>query len=213
MTFILIAGMIGAVIVISASAFQWRFAAKALFFIAVFEGAVRKWLIPSGSELFYFLKDGVLIGALIGWAVAQRSAPPRRITFFWSVFAVAGLLGAVEIFNPAMASPVVGAFGWKAYYLWVGVVLVLPDTFSTMPDLVRYLRTLLLVAVPVCLLAVLQFQLPPSHPLNVYAWDSAAINQFGDGGNVRVTGTFPFLTGYTGFLSFVSMLLIPLAAC
>jgi hypothetical protein len=70
----------------------------------------------------------------------------------------------------------------------------------------------LLVAVPVCLLAVLQFQLPPSHPLNVYAWDSAAINQFGDGGNVRVTGTFPFLTGYTGFLSFVSMLLIPLAA-
>src|SRR5580704_11720836 len=43
----------------------WQKAVKAALVLVVFEGAIRKWILPGSSDLVYFLKDIVL---LLGYA-------------------------------------------------------------------------------------------------------------------------------------------------
>ena len=46
---------------------NWRAAVKAALVLLVFEGAIRKWLVPGSQQLVYFGKDIVLLGAYIGF--------------------------------------------------------------------------------------------------------------------------------------------------
>src|SRR5206468_9375936 len=46
---------------------RWREAIPAALLIAVFEGAVRKWVLPDYGQLIYFAKDILLLGAYAGF--------------------------------------------------------------------------------------------------------------------------------------------------
>lgn len=48
---------------------NWRRAVNIAFFLIVIEGALRKWVLPQASELIYFLKDFVLLGAYVKYYV------------------------------------------------------------------------------------------------------------------------------------------------
>ncbi|MDY7015804.1 MAG: hypothetical protein SVX43_19855, partial [Cyanobacteriota bacterium] len=48
-----------------ASFSNWKGAVKAVFFILVIEGALRKWILPQASDAIYFLKDFVLLAAYL----------------------------------------------------------------------------------------------------------------------------------------------------
>src|SRR5437764_9719914 len=45
---------------------NWELGVKAVLVIVVFEGAVRKWFLPSASDLVYFYKDFVMLASFIG---------------------------------------------------------------------------------------------------------------------------------------------------
>jgi hypothetical protein len=118
----------------------------------------------------------------------------------------------VQAFNPSLGSSIVGLFGLRAYLLYIPLFWILTDLFPSKMELYKFIRNYSLLIIPVCLLAIAQFFSPPSSPLNFYAAGADKIATFGVGAEsvVRVTGTFPYITGLGTYLCTSLTLLVPL---
>ncbi|OLP18782.1 hypothetical protein BST81_08560 [Leptolyngbya sp. 'hensonii'] len=211
---VLLALFFGCVVIYFAS-MNWRMSVKAMFAIVVLEGALRKWFLPQASELIYFLKDFVLLGAYLNFfffmPVQQRVRIPQQLIFI-PIFLVTGWC-TFQAFNPALGSLLIGILGLKAYLFYIPLMWMLPTLFPTQEDLYKFLRNHLLLILLTCTLGIAQFFSPPSSFLNVYAPGRAVDTAtFGAGGlaTVRVTGTFSYINSYTGYLIVCFGLLFPM---
>ena len=187
------------------SFFNWRTAVKAAFFILVIEGALRKWILPQASDLIYFLKDLVLLGAYIKYFLFLRNEKKIPIANNFIniiIFIVAGWC-LVQALNPSLGSPLVGILGLKAYLFYVPLIWILPSLFETEEDLYKFLRTHFLLIFVTGILGIIQFSSPVSSPINAYAGDTdvqVATFGFGASAAVRVSGTFSYINSYSGYL-------------
>jgi hypothetical protein len=190
------------------SAAKWRWSVQVALVITVFEGVLRKWVFPGAGQYIYFLKDFVLLGAYIGYytaAIPKRSGlnPALKITLVLGCAAV-----VLQAFNPNLGSIVTGVFGIKAYLWYVPLLWILPEVFRNKSELFRFTDWFIRLAVPLGILAMVQFQAPLDSPLNAYAANTEAVSSFGeDGTHAQVTGTFSYIAGYTSFLFFTFCLL------
>lgn len=200
---------------------NWRNSIKTILVLVVIEGVLRKWVLPQGSQFIYFLKDIVLIGAYLRYYIFSSTEKTFRIkgnSAAETIASVILLLTAwclLQVFNPTLGSPIIGIFGIRGYLLYIPLIWMLPNLFRSEEELYRFLRAYLLLVIPVGLLAVAQFFSPPSSPLNVYAQDlKLDVATFGDGNstNVRVTGTFSYIAGYSVYAIISFALLVPLLA-
>jgi hypothetical protein len=195
---------------------QWRKAIQLAMVLVIFEGAIRKWLLPGAQDLVYFAKDVLLLGAYLGF-LRDRSRLRLRwpaLPPLYGALTLGVLIGLLQIFNPALPNLLVGIFGFKAYFFYVPLLFIVPATFPTDEALYRFLRRYALLAVPVSLLAVAQFFSPASSFLNTYARsnEDAYVATFGSSTYVRVTATFSFITGYTTYLLATAILVLALLA-
>jgi hypothetical protein len=194
---------------------SWRKAVKLCLVLVVVEGALRKWVAPQAQDLIYFVKDAMLLLAYAGFLVKVRS-----VRSYWSLPSSVALLlsfaaayGALQIFNPELPSILLGLFGFRSYFIYVPLVLVLPAVFPTDSSLIRFLRRYLLLAIPTGLLACLQFFSPMSSPLNAYVRGGIEdVMSFGTSSYVRVTSTFSYISGYTSYLLASAILLLGVLA-
>ncbi len=190
---------------------RWRKAVQLAMLLLVFEGALRKWVFPGAQDLIYFAKDGVLLAAYAGF-LNDRTSRLRtlRIPPFLAFLLASGVaIGLLEIFNPHLPNLWVGLFGFKAYFLYVPLLWVVPAAFESRRELWRFLYIYAIVAIPLGLLAMAQFAAPASSALNTYArhGDSPAFT-FGSSTHARVTSTFSFITGYSSYLFATALLLL-----
>jgi len=191
---------------------DWRRTVKTALILVILEGVIRKWILPQSSDLIYFLKDFVLLGAYFQYFLSSESKYPfkNNILTIFLLFSLSW--GIVQIFNPSLGSPIIGLFGLKAYFYYIPLMWMLPSLFQSKEELISFLRFYLLLAIPVCLLAVVQFFSPASSPINVYAGGEESIATFAGIDAPRVTGTFSYLAGYSTYLSICFTLLVPLLA-
>jgi len=189
---------------------RWRQAVQAAMFLVIVEGAIRKWLFPGAQDIVYFAKDLLFLGAYAGWLTGSGHRRLPKLAGLKAALLVAALYGAAEIFNPRLPNLLVGIFGFKAYFLYVPLLFVLPAAFADDRALARFLKRYALTAVPVGALALAQFFSPAESPLNTYARaseDIAYVSTFGSSTFVRVTATFSYITGYSSYL-FAAMILL-----
>jgi hypothetical protein len=192
---------------------NWQKAVKMALILAVLEGILRKWVLPQASQLIYFLKDFVLFGAYLRYFFFAKGVPKLVARYnFLSVLLVLTLIWCLpQIWNPSLGSPIIGFLGLKNYFFYVPLMWMLPSLFRTEEELHQFLRTYLLLLIPVGMLAIAQFFAPPESPLNMYAWGEEGPDvAIGGNNTVRVTGTFSYIAGYTTYLNFCLALLIPL---
>ena len=192
---------------------NWRKAIQVALVLLILEGAIRKWVLPGSQDLVYFAKDVFLLGAYLGFLRRRRSAddrpPPVPVLYGALVLSIA--VGLLQIFNPNLPNLLVGVFGFKAYFLYVPLLFVVPAAFPTDAELARFLKRYVLLAIPVGLLAVAQFFSPSTSFLNTYARstdETGYIATFGSSEFVRVTATFSFITGYTSYLLATAILIL-----
>ena len=152
-TLILIVGLLVALGFTYYATWDWRRAIKIVLVLVVFEGAIRKWILPQASELVFFLKDFFLLGAYIKFYILQN--PQRRFYVFrptclnmlillmllWSVF---------QIFNPSLGSPIIGILGLKNYFFYIPLMWMVPHLFESENELYLFLRKYLLLVIPIC---------------------------------------------------------------
>jgi hypothetical protein len=189
---------------------EWKKLVISVLVLVILEGILRKWIFPQAANLIYFIKDFILIITyykyflVSGGRIRKHSVNPYILLLvIWSL---------IQAFNPELGSPIVGFFGLRAYLLYIPLMWLLPDLLSENIDkLYKFIRSYSLFIIPVCLLAIAQFFSPPSSPLNVYA-AASEITTFGVGSEavVRVTGSFPYITGFGTYLSVSFTLLMPL---
>jgi hypothetical protein len=197
--------VLGGLIALVWSARHWKQAVQIALVLLIFEGAIRKWLVPGAQDLFYFAKDVFLLGAYAGFlrSPARQRHPPPAAPVLYGLLVAGAFLGVLQIFNPNLPNLLVGILGFKAYFFYVPLIFLLPAMFRSDQELAVQLRRYLLLAIPVGILAVAQFFSPPSSPLNTYARstaDAGSIATFGSSTYVRVTATFSFISGYTFYL-------------
>jgi hypothetical protein len=200
---------------------NWKNLIKSILVLVVIEGALRKWLLPGASEFIYFLKDILLLLAYFQYYIFSPSKNTLQMKntasgVLITCIAFVTVWCIFQVFNPNLGDPIIGIFGIRGYILYIPLLWMLPNLFSSEDELYRFLRSYLLLVIPVGILATLQFFSPPSSPINVYTQDLKLddIATFGDGNSVsaRVTGTFSYIAGYSIYAIVSFSLAVPLLA-
>ncbi|EMI41669.1 hypothetical protein [Rhodopirellula sp. SWK7] len=195
------------------AATRWKQALKAAIVLSIFEGAIRKWLLPGASELVYFAKDFLLLGTYTGWLSSNQSrkhTKPRPKNSLDLLLLLACSSIALQILNPNNGSIEANIFGIKTYLWYIPLLWIVKDAFSDEKDLTNFLKLIILLIIPIGTLGILQFYAGPGSWLNVYAKQDARVITFGGASDfVRVTGTFSFMTGYTSYMLLVAGISLP----
>lgn len=211
------------ILVVAVAAFclatlHWRRAVYAVMFMLIFEGALRKWVLPEAQVALYLAKDVLLIGAYTGFVMAKGFALPTvRARPLVALLVLTAFFGAIQMLNPSLPSLIVAAVGWRAYFVYVPLVFVVPHLFRSPEDLHRALRYYALVAIPVAALGLVQFYSPIDSEINALVQhdpdDRTAAVVFGEQySRARVASTFSFVSGFGAYLIAIAFLLLALLA-
>ena len=137
----LLLGGFGTLVIVYLAMMNWRRAVHAALIVALFEGAIRKWVFPQGSELVYFLKDIILLGAHLKFFMFPD--PDLRA---WRVRLPGTLIASVCIgltafgaFNPNIGSIVLAVYGLKIYLWYVPLGFMVPLLFRNEQEMTRLL--------------------------------------------------------------------------
>jgi hypothetical protein len=171
--------------------------------MVVIEGALRKWVLPQASDLIYFLKDFVLIGAYLryyGFSSSERKAVFMNNSLGFLIFIASGWC-LFQTFNASLGSPIVGIFGLKNYIFYIPLIWMLPNLFQSELELYKFLRSYLALTIPVGIIGIIQFFSPADSILNSYApGEVTNVATFGVKNYVRITGTFSYIGSYGAYL-------------
>lgn len=196
---------------------RWRRAFEVVMVLLVLEGAIRKWLVPGAQDLVYLAKDALLLGVYAGfWSSPARLALGRLVPpGLTAALAASAGFGALQIFNPNLPNVLVGILGFKAYFLYLPMLWVVPAVFAGDRELAAFLKRMIWLSIAVNLLAVIQFRSPASSVVNTYARASGpgfSITTFGSSSQVRVTGTFSYISGYSSYVLTMAILILAVLA-
>ena len=177
-----------------------------IYLLAIFEGALRKWVAPQFSQYIYFIRDPFVIWAY--FIALNHGLWPRRSTPFKIGLALGGIGALIAVLQIALSGfdglqILLAGYGWRNYFLYLPLAFLIGEQF-TRRDVVRLCRLSLWIALPVAFLIALQFAAAPDAVINVgTATDSAG--QFRglglDADHTRPMGTFTSVTGQTMFVS------------
>jgi hypothetical protein len=188
-------------------------------FLLVYEGALRKWVLPGLQAEIFFAKDFILIIAYVAFLSSHRpsSAHLKVIGTLKILISILLVYLLFELINPNSPSMLVSISGLKNYLLYMPLVFIVPYMFTSSEDLERKLRKYALLMFPCVALGLVQFAFPPTHWINGYlSHDSDQLAMgamFGEElGKVRSIGTFSYIGGYTAFLTVMFYLVAGLAA-
>jgi hypothetical protein len=176
------------------------------FSLVILEGVFRKWLLPDFNQYIYVAKDAVL--ALICFrlilSLGNIPSPPwlRRSTI-GQLFVAFAIYSFAEGFNFNLPSIKLGIWGIRTYVLPMSLVYLVPLGMPDPRTNERYFRYYLLLGIPIALLCMVQYRLPPTHILNKYANTSELGEKVATVIDaVRVTGPFSYISGLTSFMTF-----------
>jgi uncharacterized membrane protein YjdF len=188
----------------------WVWGLAVFFLLAVADGALRKWVMPSQSLVLFVLKDVVLAGSFALFALNRSPFQlPRPVQGTWLPLFLGLYIYVVvlQAFNFTQPNLAVRVLGIKAHLAYLPLLVLLPALLATLrrwtPEqlLLGYMG---LVAVPVMLLGIYQFFQPPTAWINKYVADTEYIS--GVAGHPRITGTFSYIGGMTSFMLFNTLL-------
>lgn len=190
-------------------AYWFRWVLGVLLFLLIFDGSVRKWLLPGAEQLVFIAKDVLLLTALFLWLVLRGGKPQARLhPWVRLMFALYAYWVLLRVFSTSLPNLAVGLWGVKSHLLYASVLLFLPLAYPRLEDLFAVLEKIYpWVVIPVCSLAFVQVLAPADSFLNQQVrGGEEGIAYFGDAGLVRVTGTFSYISGMAAFVQATCLL-------
>ena len=174
------------------------------FLLLIFEGALRKWVVPQLSAPLLVIRDPV--GLLIIWEAYRTGKWPDKWTVL-IMFLTVGLIGLflvqVIVGNNLL---LVGLYGLRSYLLPFPVALIMGENLDQ-EDLRRLGTWTLFLLLPNTALAVAQYASPANSFINNGAYEGAKqISYVGLG--VRASGTFSFANGLEEFVAMAGAFIV-----
>ena len=172
------------------------------FWLLIFEGALRKWVVPQLSEPLLIIRDPVVI---VTYFLALKGGVfPKdiftKMIIYLAFFSCLGGLVTVIISDTSLT---VTFFGLRTNFLHLPLIFLIPKVFS-LEDVKKLGRWLLLLAGPMALLMIYQFNSPPDAFINRGAGIDAMQLDGGTLGKIRPPGTFSFITGVAQYFPLVT---------
>lgn len=162
-----------------------------------FEGALRKWVLPTLSGPLLVVRDPIAI-ILLGWAI-YKGYMPKTLYVFWMIgvsiisFFTALLLGH--------GSLVVALYGLRITLIHFPIMFLIGKILNE-KDVIHMGIAIMWIAIPMTVLMILQFYSPQS------AWVNRGIGGDIEGGGFsgamgyfRPPTTFSFISGTVAFYS------------
>ncbi len=172
------------------------------FWLLMFEGALRKWVLPQFSNPLLIVRDPVVIAI---YMMALRDGVfPRTAFVGWTCLIGVCCFAASVV---GLGNTMITLFGFRANFLHLPLIVVMPRVLRR--EDVRQLGQALLTILPLmAVLAVVQFKVGPDSRWNVGAGAEAGGQLFAAQGKVRASGTFSFSTGIASYLALCSAFLL-----
>lgn len=171
------------------------------FFLLLFEGALRKWFLPSLATPLLVVRDPLAIW-LIAIAWKRNLLPSNTYLIAMVVLGLAGLVTAVFLGHGNLP---VAVYGARILLLHFPVMFIIGKVFSAM-DVVKIGKAMLWLSIPMIVITALQFYSPQSAWVNRGVGGDMEGSGFNGGamGYFRPSGTFSFTTGNTLFFSLLA---------
>jgi hypothetical protein len=178
-----------------------------VYWMLIFEGAVRKWGLPELQKVLFFARDPVVLW--IYYLCWKNNLLPRwrgLFKLFGILSAALLVLAVLQMFTGL--EPFIGIYGWRNYCFYVPLAFIIADQFNEV-DLARLVRRSLIVSIPIAAIVFMQYKSPPTAWINrSYVEDAHVFTVTGD--IVRTTGTFTFSAGQALFVGSVIAMLFAL---
>lgn len=178
------------------------------FWLLIFEGALRKWVVPQLAAPLLIIRDPVVIA---GYFFALRAGIfPKN----WWVYTLGGiaLLTYLITFIPLWDYValwrifLVAGYGFRCNYLHLPFIFLMA-TALRLEDVKKFGWWILALMPPMTVLLVAQFQSPPDSFLNRTSSGEGEM-MIAAMGKVRTAGTFSFVVGVAAYFSLVTAFLI-----
>ena len=141
----------------------------AIYFLAIFEGALRKWVFPGAAQYLFFVRDPLLILAYV--QATRHHLWPRldsSLLIASTVILTGTLVGIIQLTLVDFEGNhlLLAIYGWRNYYLYVPLAFLTGEQFRR-ADVKRLLKWTLILSVPTAILVGLQFAAPIDAAINV----------------------------------------------
>jgi len=176
---------------------KWSIWAYLLLWI--FEGALRKWVMPGAQEALLIVRDPLLIGIYL-LALAAGTVPRNA---FLGVLAGLILFSGIFSVLAGQSNILVTIYGLRTNYLHVPLIWVMAESLNR-KDVEQLGTGILLLVLPMVAVMMLQFRAPMDAWINRGVGGDDVGQIYGAAGRIRPPGFFSFITG--------PMVFFPLAA-
>lgn len=170
--------------------------------LLIFEGALRRWILPSLATPLLIIRDPLVI---VCYIIALRDG-----IFPWNKFVVGSLLLAVFSGISTMlighGNLSVTLFGIRANFLHIPMIFLIPKALNYI-DVCRVGKFFLLASIPMVVLIAIQFYSAPRSWVNVGVGGIGTATFSGAMGFSRPPGTFSFISGTSSFFVMTSAFL------
>ena len=166
------------------------------FLLLIFEGALRKWVLPQLSGPLLVVRDP--IGLLIIWEAYRTQKWPRE----WS--AVIGVLSALMLALGLLQLVIadnqwfIALYGLRSYLLPFPVALIMGSNLDE-EDLRKFGNWTILLLLPLTALEIAQYAAPTTSFLNVGAYQGSEQLTYALG-HIRASATFSYVVGPMSYI-------------
>lgn len=192
-----------------------------IYLLAIFEGSIRKYLLPQFGQYVFFIRDPFLIYAYVlatRFAFWPRNNGFFKLSVFMCIFGMLlfGMQSATGGFGETRL--LLGVYGWRSYFFYVPLAFLVGAQFKA-ADIARFAKITLVLSVPIAVLVTLQFFSPMDSVINVGIAAEKEFQFKGIGLNavhIRPTGPFTSGAGQQQFVAtacalVLALLLLPAA--
>lgn len=167
------------------------------FWLLIFEGALRRWILPGLSNPLLLVRDPVALLALWwGWPLLRS----RRWQLWLYPLVGIGLIAFLLAISLGHGDAFVAAYGARIMLLQLPLIFLFAVVFDR-ADVIRFAKVILWLCIPMTVLIASQSNLPDTHFLNVGPGGVGTAVFDGAGDRFRPPGTFTFINGVSLFFT------------
>lgn len=171
-------------------------------FLLIFEGALRKWFLPSLATPLLLVRDPIaiwltIVGLQKGWINSGYAKAMMVVASISFILTLA--VGHHNLF--------VALFGWRIYFFHFPMIFVMGKVL-TRADLLKIGQLILWISIPMTILIFIQFHSPQTAWVNMGIGGEGTAGFTGAMGYMRPPGTFSFTSGYVMYQAVVGCYLL-----
>src|SRR5256885_5932694 len=166
------------------------------FFLLIFEGTFRKWILPQFSDVLLVVRDPVVL-IIYMLAIKARLFPRNAYMLALAIIALLSWLVSLVVLEPFLSLKpliLVTGFGFRSNFLHLPLIFVIGRALDA-DDVKKLGRWILIGALPMAVLLAIQFNAAPDSFINRTAGLGETQQITAGGGKIRPPGTFSFVSG------------------